>query len=525
MDDDTFHQMMSMQHASIDEIFTDPVFSEADHYQVIENCNIAALVRPNPFAPTEEGIQSASSLKEYPNSFVDIIEDSVLADPDQVEKDENPGNIQGKQDLHTETAMEEEYFDAPFDVVEEEEEDMEEYFMPSEYAEPWEERKVFEEEMVEMENYIALAGMLQPDICDEGILREMNQVFFDLKFDTEQAPRAFSFTTDENSAPKTLEGAGNQAVTLCTTSTENCSNSPKTLETLSDTSSISGNELSFVSNDELHECMMNPYFGETMFDCSDKNADCLWSILTTDPCYFNTPTLKSDVFYQTLQTATSKKCLFDAANYNKPKTVHKQYPVNTKALLNECYDNLHLHLEDTFDPDKHVSSTYLWTHHSDYLNEPSIVRNDSSWFPEGNFKINIRGETTGHLLDGTPVKVRTLIDSGATKPMLNKKFYDKTPFLHAYPVHKIKPRGIRIANDQILTIEECVTIMINFGGHVFEMTVYLIDMSENYDFVIGQKTMYELEGGPHFGNLNFHFMMRSIPLNCNQGSCAETRRK
>ena len=30
-----------------------------------------------------------------------------------------------------------------------------------------------------------------------------------------------------------------------------------------------------------------------------------------------------------------------------------------------------------------------------------------------------------------------------------------------------------------------------------------MDLVAGYDFVKGQKTMYELEGGPHFGNLAF----------------------
>ena len=84
--------------------------------------------------------------------------------------------------------------------------------------------------------------------------------------------------------------------------------------------------------------------------------------------------------------------------------------------------------------------------------------------------------------------------------------------MHSYPVYKIKPRGIRVGNNQVIKLDSCICMMINFGGHVFEITAYLLDMTEQYDFVIGQKTMYELEGGPHFGQLSFHFLMRSIPL-------------
>ena len=108
---------------------------------------------------------------------------------------------------------------------------------------------------------------------------------------------------------------------------------------------------------------------------------------------------------------------------------------------------MYIQLEDKFNPDKHISSTYLWTLNSSYLGEPKICRNAATWFPEGSFAINIKGETTGYLLDGTPITVKTLVDSGATKPILNIKYYEKTPFLQSYPVYKIKPRGIRVGNN------------------------------------------------------------------------------
>ena len=54
--------------------------------------------------------------------------------------------------------------------------------------------------------------------------------------------------------------------------------------------------------------------------------------------------------------------------------------------------------------------------------------------------------------------------------------------------------------------------MIQFGGFVFETIAYLVDMMKDYDFVIGQKFMYELEGGIDFENLQFHFNMKTLEL-------------
>ena len=46
--------------------------------------------------------------------------------------------------------------------------------------------------------------------------------------------------------------------------------------------------------------------------------------------------------------------------------------------------------------------------------------------------MNRHGVTMGKLANGSQIEVYTLLDSGATKPMLNKRFYDQRPFLHSY---------------------------------------------------------------------------------------------
>ena len=44
------------------------------------------------------------------------------------------------------------------------------------------------------------------------------------------------------------------------------------------------------------------------------------------------------------------------------------------------------------------------------------------------------------------------------------------------------------------------------------MICYLMEVSKDYGLYIGQKAMYELEGGADFRNLSFHFLMRSLNL-------------
>ena len=69
-----------------------------------------------------------------------------------------------------------------------------------------------------------------------------------------------------------------------------------------------------------------------------------------------------------------------------------------------------------------------------------------------------------------------------------------------------------IGNDTVLPCDEAIAIMVKFSGHVFHMICYLMEVSKDYGLYIGQKAMYELEGGADFRNLSLHFLMRSLNL-------------
>ena len=110
------------------------------------------------------------------------------------------------------------------------------------------------------------------------------------------------------------------------------------------------------------------------------------------------------------------------------------------------------------------------------------------------------------------MRVCTLIDTGASKPTVNKNFYRKTSSLHSCPIYKINSKPIKITNNNIINVSECVKIVISFSGHYFEIIAFLVDMIDDIDFVMGTKSMYELEADPRFSRLKFEFAERSIDL-------------
>ena len=136
---------------------------------------------------------------------------------------------------------------------------------------------------------------------------------------------------------------------------------------------------------------------------------------------------------------------FNAANSNRPSInvsstslidkQHLEHLVKEK-YIEDRYENIQVELSAKFNPNQHICVSYIWTEEeSEDKTKPLIVDTydenyNKMWFKEGRFLINIHGESLGYLLNGTGIriKVNTLIDSGCSKPILNRDFCDKNKF-------------------------------------------------------------------------------------------------
>ena len=94
-----------------------------------------------------------------------------------------------------------------------------------------------------------------------------------------------------------------------------------------------------------------------------------------------------------------------------------------------------------------ISATYLWSQ------EDAKVQATKTWFDMGVFPVDGRASTYGYLVDKTPSY--TLFDTGASKAMLNQKFYEH-PIFHQYPKYSINVQPIQIANDEFMTVKEAI---------------------------------------------------------------------
>ena len=126
-------------------------------------------------------------------------------------------------------------------------------------------------------------------------------------------------------------------------------------------------------------------------------------------------------------TYNAKQENFDAANYNVPNV-----PVYSQAFFpkyeEDRYGNLDLFTTSIFRPHQSICATYLWTEAntcSIMEGEAYDMEGNNMWFKQCKFPINLQAESQGELMDGAHIKVTNLIDTGCSKPILNKKFYDK----------------------------------------------------------------------------------------------------
>ena len=77
--------------------------------------------------------------------------------------------------------------------------------------------------------------------------------------------------------------------------------------------------------------------------------------------------------------------------------------------------------------------------------------------------------------------------------------------MHTYPKYRITPRSIKIADNNLINVTECIKFPVSFAA-------FLVDIIDDFDFVIGSKSMFELEADMKYSNLTFEFAKRSIKL-------------
>ena len=266
-----------------------------------------------------------------------------------------------------------------------------------------------------------------------------------------------------------------------------------------------------LSEGKLYGNVVDDFANKLHEECIRENN--IWSILTDTLCYIDGHNELKDNSKRS-QHLNSKNQYFLADNNNIPAFRRKVQKAVLKANRyipnnNDRYRDVKSVVKPTtvlkhryYEPNKDISSTYLYTQ--------GVQSQENVNFLNTQIPMTMNSTLTGKLSDGT--KLRILVDSGCSKSMMNQDFYERHPVLHDCPIYDMKPREIKVANNAVITVNKCIHTVLQIENQVLEIIAYLSPMLKDYDFILGQKTMYELEASPNFGSLTFDFKKRSIPL-------------
>jgi hypothetical protein len=230
----------------------------------------------------------------------------------------------------------------------------------------------------------------------------------------------------------------------------------------------------------------------------------------------------------TERTDKSKTTNFDAYNCNKPQKKRQQHQsrmvteratqpkvtnfdayncnIPQEILEEDRYMGVALKGTTVFDPSYDISATYLWS--EEFSKEKQST---DSWFKTGYIPTNQHNMTTAFLVDQS--RLITLFDSGATKTLIGKQVVDSHPILSHSPRFKItNQKPFKMADNKILIPIEAIQMIVKIGYHWFEIFAFVIDLMDDIDLIIGQKSMLKLEGNLNMSKLRFEFKQRSVPI-------------
>ena len=148
-----------------------------------------------------------------------------------------------------------------------------------------------------------------------------------------------------------------------------------------------------------------------------------------------------------------------------------------------------------------VSTTYLGSS-SQQRQEPFIL--------EGQFPMDSSATVFGILPDNQAVEC--LIDTGAIRSIMTRAYFEACPSLSKLPRLQSTHKYCLVGNGQRVDILFTIPVRITFGEHTFEIHTQVTAPLGYEIFVIGMKSLTELEAVVDTRNNQVRFLNRSAPI-------------
>ena len=225
-----------------------------------------------------------------------------------------------------------------------------------------------------------------------------------------------------------------------------------------------------------------------------------WSILTPFPSYTShVPESFKD----------NRLCIYNdrlpqlPRSYCIPQTVTYPADNNVKRVFYDCFDRTQpdMNLNDSFNDTCDIGTTFL---------SPKLQNPNALFHLEYSFPINNLGFVTGQLVDGQ--NVECLIDTGAIHSIMSRTFYEACPALSKLPKYKPVHPYCVVSNGQRVQVLFTIPLIISFGVHQFEIFTQVNDTLAYEIYVIGIKSLAEIEAVINTRLNEVSFLNRSAPV-------------
>ena len=132
------------------------------------------------------------------------------------------------------------------------------------------------------------------------------------------------------------------------------------------------------------------------------------------------------------------------------------------------------------------------------------------------FQLCFDGTVTMSTLTGLPL--HTLLDTGCHKTLLSKKVYDNNikHFQNYYEIPFLEKHSITVGNGQQIYAHKMIALPLKIQDHYFEFLALIVDILDEYDFIIGLEAAIQLEAVYHMTSHIVNIQPRSVPLFSNK---------
>ena len=202
------------------------------------------------------------------------------------------------------------------------------------------------------------------------------------------------------------------------------------------------------------------------------------------------------------QQNTQSVCLAQVNGKVKRMWVKALFKSDPKVNPNFAFDM------PTYTKTTNIHSFHPTIIHTSYLYSESDL--------DTRFQLCFDGTVTTSTLTGLPL--HTLLDTGCHKTLLSKKVFGQNikHFQNYYEIPFLEKHSITVRNGQQIYAHKMIALPLRIQDHYFEFLALIVDILDEYDFIIGLEAAIQLEAVYHMTSHIVDIQSRSVPLFSNK---------